>query len=214
MTALVNPSKAPTKLLLQQVLGALLPSFLPVSDPSAAASSLWHTPPSLVRAEPLAVWLTSSGLRATWTTSKDPVFATTTVTLRVLLPNQPEELVAKRSLSELVLTTARSEGDVALLLAESVKSCCGLLAPHLYEHDPRKGDMVTTNRPELPCNLLFDPPGQSPPAFVVTVPCTVCGKDFCFEFGPQGHALAVWGGGNLGFLHAECCAAVGVSLHL
>lgn len=157
-------------------------------------------------------WQAPSGLRAVWTTNRDPVFATTTITLRVLVPGHSIELVAKHSLSELVVVNAHSEQGFALLVAESVKVCCGLLAPHLYEYDPRRGDMASTSHRELPAHLLFDPPGQSPPTFIVTAPCTVCGKDFAFEFGHQGHALAVWGGGNLGFIHAECCEAVGVSL--
>ncbi len=195
-----SPPTSLSSPLFEQVVKALLPPF------QTALGGL----PGLTD----MVWQAPSGLRAVWATSRDPVFATTTVTLRVLPPGQSVELVAKQSLSELVLTATRSEQEVALLLAESVKFCCGLLAPHLYEHDPRKGDMVTTNRPELPVNLLFDPPGQSPPTFVVTAPCTVCGKNFLLMFGTQGHALAVWGGGNLGFLHAECCEAVGVSLRL
>lgn len=188
------PSTPSYSLLFEQVVEALLPSFQSASPMGGV------------------VWQAPSGLRAVWSTNRDPVFATTTVALRVLLPGQSVELVAKHSLSELVLTSTPSEQGVSTLMAEAVKSCCGLIAPHLYEHDPRKGSMVTTNRSKLPVNLLFDPVGQSPPTFIVTVPCTVCGKDFLFEFGTQGHALAVWGGGNLGFLHAECCEAVGVSL--
>lgn len=188
------PSTSSANLLFEQVVKVLLPSF---QSASLSGGVVWQAP---------------SGLRAVWAANRDPVFATTTVTLRVLPPGQSVELVAKHSLSELLIANTHSEQGIATLMAEAIKFCCGLLAPHLYEHDPRKGDMVTTNRPELPVNLLFDPPGQSPPVFIVTVPCTVCGKNFLFEFGAQGHALAVWGGGNLGFLHAECCEAVGVSL--
>lgn len=179
------------------------------SSPPAASVLFEQAVKALLPTLGSVAWDDPSGLRAVWSTTRDPVFATTTVTLRVRPPGQFVELVAKHSLSEL---NAHSEQGVAALLAESVKFCCGLLAPQLYEHDPRKGNMATTNRPELPPNLLFDPPGQSPPTFIVAAPCAVCGKDFLFEFGTQGHALAVWGGGNLGFLHAGCCEAVGVSL--
>lgn len=203
------PSKVPTKLLLEQALGLLLPSFLPTSDPDAAASSsLFCVPPSVVRAEPLATWHTSSGLRAVWTTFQEPVFATTTVTLRVLLPGQSKELVAKQSLSDLVLAKAHSERAVTELLSAAVKSCCQLLAPHLYEHDPRRGSMVSNTRPEFPANLLFDPPGHGVLAMNPSDPCAVCRENFLVGF----PILAVWGGGNLGFLHVECCEAVGVSL--
>jgi hypothetical protein len=197
MTQAPRPSTHFTGALFENVVEALLPPFQPSG--MGTGNAAWQDP---------------SGLRVVWLTSRDPVFATTTVTLRVLPPGQSVELVAKQSLSELLLTTAHSDKAVALLLAESVKLCCGLLAPRLYEHDPRKGDIVTTSRPELSANLLFDPPEQGPPTFRVSVPCAVCGKDFPFEFGTQGHALAVWGGGNLGFLHVECCGAVGVSLRL
>ena len=185
----------------------------PIYSPPPAASVLFEqVVKALLPTLGSAAWDDPSGLRAVWSTTRDPVFATTTVTLRVRPPGQFVELVAKHSLSELLLSNAHSVQGVAALLAESVKFCCGLLAPQLYEHDPRKGNIVTTNRPELSPNLLFDPPGQSPPTFIVAAPCAVCGKDFLFEFDTQGHALAVWGGGNLGFLHAECCGAVGASL--
>lgn len=155
-------------------------------------------------------WVDAGGMRAEWSTYCDPVFATVTVTLRVQPPNQTEVLTAKQSLSQLVMS-AVNEGQVALALAEAIRHCCALLAPRLYEYDPRKGIMVTTHRPELPVNLLFDPPAQSPLTFALGQVCVVCGKNFVLMFGTQGHALAVWGGGNLGFLHVECCEGVGVS---
>lgn len=158
-------------------------------------------------------WEDTGGLRVELSTYRDPVFATTTVTLRVHLPDQADVLTAKQSLSELLLS-ASSEAQVALGFAESIRYCCALLAPRLYEYDPRKGFMVTTNRPELPVNLLFDPPAQSPMTFALGQECVVCGKNFLLMFGTQGHALAVWGGGNLGFLHVECCEDVGVSPRL
>jgi hypothetical protein len=113
-------------------------------------------------------------------------------------------------LSELLLSKARSEQDLALMIAESVKFCCGLLAPHLYEYDPRRGTFVSVNRPELSPDLLFDPPGWSPPIFVPEVECPVCNRDF-FPLSNNGGGFSLWGGGNLGFIHAECGETVGVS---
>jgi hypothetical protein len=190
----------PHDLLFEQIVRALLPSFQPAPLSVGVGGMVWQAP---------------SGLRAVWETTRDPVFATTTVVLRVLPPGQSVELVAKHSLSDLVVVNAQSEQNIAILLAESVKVCCGLLAPHLYEHDPRKGGRVLVmhadlpvNLPvKLPVNLLFDPVGHSPPPLVASTPCTVCGRNF------QGHTYAVWGGGNLGFLHAQCCGFVGVLLH-
>lgn len=153
-------------------------------------------------------WADKGGLRAELSTYRDPLFDTVTVTLRVYPPNQVDVLTAKQSLSQLLMS-ASNERQVALALAEAIRCCCALLAPRLYEHDPRKGVVLTTNRPELPVNLLFDPPAQSPMTFASGQGCVVCGKNF---FGTQGHALAVWGGGNLGFLHVECCGAVGVTV--
>lgn len=188
MAALVYPISAPNTLF-DEVSRSLLPAF--------------HE----------GRWADAGGLRAELSTYRDPVFATVTVTLRVYPPNQGDVLTAKQSLSELLMS-ASSEGQVALGLAEAIRHCCALLAPRLYEYDPRKGVMVTTNRPELPVNLLFDPPAQSPLTFTLGQVCVVCGKNFLLMFGTQGHALAVWGGGNLGFLHVECCEDVGVSPRL
>lgn len=158
-------------------------------------------------------WEDASGLRVELSTYRDPIFATVTVTLRAYPPDHVDVLTAKQSLSELLMS-ASNEGQVALALAEAIRHCCALLAPRLYEYDPRKGVMVTTTRPELPVNLLFDPPAQSPLTFALGQECVVCGKTFLLMFGTQGHALAVWGGGNLGFLHVECCEDVGVSPRL
>ena len=183
-----------------------------VIHPATTSTLFEHVLRSLLPQFSGTVWKDTSGVHASISTYRDPVFATVTVALRVDLPGpgQVDVLTAKNSLSDLLLS-AGGEEQVALALAEALRHCCKLLAPRLYEHDPRRGVMATTNRPELEVNLLFDPPGQSPPTFNVGQVCAVCGENFVSMFGAQGHTLAVWGGGNLGFLHVECCEDVGVS---
>lgn len=155
-------------------------------------------------------WTEASGICAVWSIACDPVFNTTTVMLRVRAPDRPEEIVAKASISDWVLGSARSAQEAVVLFRDALCNCCGLVAPLLYEHDPRKGHVLTPAHPELPAHPLFDPPGQSPPSFIYMDPCSACGKSF-EEFGVV--ETAVWGGGNLGFLHVRCCEDVGVSPH-
>jgi hypothetical protein len=152
-----------------------------------------------------------AGLCAHITATRNPVFANLTVTLTVQLPGEAEVLTAKNSISELVLMNVTEQQGAAMMLAESVKYVCALLAPRLYEYDPRRGTLVSVNRPELSPDLLFDPPGWSPPTFAPEVECAVCNRDF----DPMTHeGFALWGGGNLGFIHVECSEGVGVSLAL
>ena len=183
-----------------------------VIHPATTSTLFEHVLRSLLPQFSGTVWKDTSGVHASISTYRDPVFATVTVALHVYLPGpgQVDVLTAKNSLSDLLLS-AGGEEQVALALAEAIRHCCKILAPRLYEYDPRRGVMATTNRPELEVNLLFDPPGQSPPTFNVGQVCAVCGENFVSMFGAQGHTLAVWGGGNLGFLHVECCEDVGVS---
>lgn len=150
-----------------------------------------------------------SALVAQITTTRNPVFSNFTITLTVQISDEAEVLTAKNSVSELVLSNLRGERDAALLLAESVRHVCALLAPRLYEYDPRRGTLVSVNRPELNPDLLFDPPGWSPPTFAPEVECVVCNRDYD-PMTREGFAL--WGGGNLGFIHIECGETVGVSL--
>lgn len=186
----------PTDLVFPQVIRSLFPQT--------------HTTPI----PGIYAWTEASGICAVWSMARDAVFYTTTVTLRVRVPDLPEEIVAKRSISDLALRGARSrqraEQDALFLVVEAVQGCCGMVAPLLYEHDPRKGHVLTPAHPELPAHPLFDPPGQSPPPFIYMDPCSACGKSF-EDFGVV--ETAVWGGGNLGFLHVRCCEDVGVSPH-
>ena len=134
---------------------------------------------------------------------RDPLFQASTVTLRVYPPDRPP-LTVKCSSHKYV--TTRPDAHVAAL-----RMCYGMVAPRLYEYDPRKGVLVTPTHPVLQSNRLFDPPDQY--GSVRLDPqqhrCAVCNAPFGF-LGP--HNPAVWGGGNLGFLHIGCCGAVGVTV--
>jgi hypothetical protein len=142
----------------------------------------------------------TGGLQIEAGLSRDPVFNTTTVVLRVSCRDQPP-VTAKASV-------ASCEGTSHEAIEAAFRRCFTLLAPRLYEHDPRRGFIVTPRNPALQGNVLFDPPEHSPVVFDLRqYRCTVCEA----PFSPTGwDSLAVWGGGNLGFLHFECCKAVNV----
>lgn len=87
------------------------------------------------------------------------------------------------------------------LLSKAVKE----LAFSLREHDPRIGTVLAEGvlKDFLPRCPLFDPPRIRPPAWkrgagIDAAPCPLCSDGF-----GQGYP-AMWGGGNLMWVHPSC----------
>jgi hypothetical protein len=142
-------------------------------------------------------------LRTYWECAYNPVFQHVSTTLTVQVDGGQERLSAKQSFTDLTsgLMPTHSKGEEHW---ETILAVCHLLAPRLYEHDPRKGRLVQVDR-ELPSSPLFDPPGEGPLVPHLDTTCSICGS-------PLQSAFVVWGGGNLGFIHSLCCPAVGIEV--
>ena len=95
--------------------------------------------------------------------------------------------------------------DFAVALTPQVKTAVREMSYLLREHDPRLGTLYIKDelKPSLPDIPLFDPPRRRPPAWntgagVDSSPCPFCSDGFGQGF------PAMWGGGNLMWVHPKC----------
>jgi hypothetical protein len=95
---------------------------------------------------------------------------------------------------------AVSENIEDALIIAVIKQLVMAAAPRLYEADPRIGTCDQTY-PALP---LFDPP-NGVDAMRRIPGCPLCGQE---KPDLQGARQRVWGGGNIGWVHPTCLAAV------
>lgn len=105
-------------------------------------------------------------------------------------------------------TSIRKSGDAASLVTPKVRETARVMSYRLREHDPRIGEVVGdgATRNLLRRCLLFDPPRMRPPewkgnAGLDAVPCPFCQDGFGSGY------PAMWGGGNLLWVHPSCWLA-------
>lgn len=146
-----------------------------------------------------------SGIEAKIEISHDAVFNVYGLTLAVIIPDGGKGRLVrvKETLSGLLIERTGRDG-VADLVSVTLRNLFYRIAPHLYELDYRKGDLYCVGQ-TLQEDILFDPPGQSPVRLDRVHCCAVCGNGFAEN-------IALWGGGNLGWIHPACGAELGVYL--
>jgi hypothetical protein len=134
---------------------------------------------------------TVPGLQAQIGTDRNPIFANVTITLTVATREWADPKKNKISITEQELLHLGQKEHLAYFFLENMKNLCGMMAPYIYEYDPRKGELLDTIQEDY----LFDPPGFSPKTYKQDL-CSICRDP---HVPPE-----IWGGGNLGAVHLGC----------
>jgi hypothetical protein len=99
----------------------------------------------------------------------------------------------------------KAKGNAEEFLSEHAREAFRAMSFGLREHDPRIGTVLDEGQTKvrMPRSLLFDPPRVRPPAWKGNAGLDATPCPFCQDGFGRGYP-AMWGGGNLFWVHPSC----------